>query len=72
LVKSNRHQLQKFAQYVGQVINGILITEAGLLAASHLAGVGGVQKYLTSNHNATDMNGSSVQKYLKEFQGYSV
>ena len=72
LVKTNQHQLKKFAQYIGQVINGVLITEAGLLGAAHLAGVGGVQKYLASNHNATDRNGSSVQKYLKEFQGYSV
>jgi hypothetical protein len=72
LVKDNQHQLKRFAHYIGQVIGGVLITEAGLLGAAHLAGVGGVQKYLTSNVNATDINGSSVQKYLREFQAYSV
>jgi hypothetical protein len=72
LIAKNLHSLTKFTQYIGQVVNGVLITRAGLVAASHLAGVGGVQRYLTSNHNATDMNGSSVQHYLQEFQAYTV
>jgi hypothetical protein len=72
LIAHNLHYLSKFTQYIGQVVNGVRITRAGLIAASHLGGVGGVQRFLTSNHNATDMNGSSVQKYLKEFQQYNV
>jgi hypothetical protein len=72
LMKYNQHYLDKFVKYIGQVIGGVLITKAGLLGAAHLAGVGGVQKYLTSSANYTDCNGSSVQKYLKEFSGYSV
>jgi hypothetical protein len=72
LIAHNLHYLSKFTQYIGHVVNGVQITRAGLIAASHLGGVGGVQRFLTSNHNATDMNGSSIQTYLKEFQGYSV
>ena len=72
LIAHNLHYLSKFTQYIGQVVNGVRITRAGLIAASHLGGVGGVQRFLTSNHNATDMNGSSVQKYLKEFSQYNV
>jgi hypothetical protein len=72
LVQNNSRCLRKFAQYIGQVINGTFITKAGLLGAAHLAGIGGVQKFLTSNHNATDINGSSVQKYLNEFQNFTV
>lgn len=72
LIQNNSRCLKKFVQYIGQVINGTLITKAGLLGAAHLAGVGGVEKFLTSNHNATDRNGTSVQHYLNEFSKYSV
>jgi hypothetical protein len=72
LIKHNEHSLRKFTQFIGQTINGVVITKAGLIGASHLAGAGGVIKYLTSNHNATDCNGASVQKYLKEFQTFTI
>ena len=72
LIQHNQNSLKKFASYIGQVINGTLITKAGLLGAAHLAGVGGVQKFLTSAHNATDCNGASVQRYLTEFQNFNV
>jgi len=72
LMKYNEKRLQKFTQYIGQIIDGVMITKAGLLAASHLAGAGNVQKYLTTTFNATDANGASVQKYLKDFQEYSI
>lgn len=57
---------------VGKQINGIKITESGILAAAHLAGAGNVQKYLRSNGQIrfNDAYGSSVQKYLKLFSGY--
>lgn len=57
---------------VGKKINGIEITESGILAAAHLAGAGNVKKYLRSNgHNIfTDAYGSNVQHYMKKFAGY--
>lgn len=57
---------------VGKRINGILITESGILAASHLAGAGNVKKYLRSNgsENFTDAYGSNIEYYLKKFGGY--
>jgi hypothetical protein len=57
---------------VGKRINGVLITESGILAAAHLAGAGGVKKYLRSfGHNeAKDAYGSSVTHYMKKFAGY--
>lgn len=56
----------------GKRINGILITESGILAASHLAGAGNVKKYLRSNgsENFTDAYGSNIEYYLKKFGGY--
>ena len=57
---------------VGKKINGILITESGILAASHLAGAGNVKKYLRSNgmQNVKDAYGSDIEYYMKKFAGY--
>jgi len=57
---------------VGKTINGIEITESGILAAAHLAGAGNVKKYLRSNGeaNAHDAYGTNVQHYMKRFAGY--
>ena len=57
---------------VGKKINGIEITESGILAAAHLAGAGNVKKYLRSNgqFNANDAYGSDVELYMKKFAGY--
>lgn len=57
---------------VGREINGVEITESGILAAAHLAGAGNVKKYLRSNGelNSTDAYGTNVQLYMKRFAGY--
>ena len=57
---------------IGKKINGVEITESGILAAAHLAGAGNVKKYLRSFGQNTfkDAYGSSLQHYLKEFSGY--
>lgn len=57
---------------VGREINGVEITESGILAAAHLAGAGNVKKYLRSNGelNSTDAYGADVQLYMKRFAGY--
>lgn len=59
-------------QKVGKKINGILITESGILAASHLAGAGNVKKYLRSNGaiNFEDAYGTNIEHYMKKFAGY--
>jgi len=57
---------------VGRRINGIKITESGILAAAHLAGAGNVKKYLRSNGTIrfSDAYGTSIEHYLKKFAGY--
>ncbi len=57
---------------VGKKINGIVITESGILAAAHLGGAGNVKKYLRSNGQNIfkDAFGSSVQHYIKKFANY--
>src|SRR6478735_11602555 len=50
LLSKNKSLLQEeIEEYEGKVINGIKITESGILAAAHLGGAGSVKKYLRSN-----------------------
>ncbi len=57
---------------VGRRINGIRITESGILAAAHLAGAGSVKKYLRSNGSIgfSDAYGTNIEHYLRKFAGY--
>jgi hypothetical protein len=59
---------------VGKVINGVVITESGILAAAHLAGPGSVKKYLRSGgrQGFSDAYGTTVRYYMKRFAGYDV
>lgn len=56
----------------GKFIEGIKITESGILAAAHLAGPGNVKKFLRSGglERFEDANGTSIRYYLKIFSGY--
>jgi len=59
-------------RFVGKRINGIEITESGILAAAHLAGPGSVKKYLRSygQNGFSDAFGTSINNYMKRFSGY--
>ncbi len=59
-------------RFVGKHIDGILITESGILAAAHLAGPGSVKKYLRSYGaiGFTDAYGTTIRNYMKRFSGY--
>jgi len=61
-------------KYLGQTINGVEITQSGLLAGAHLVGYGGLQKYLTSNgmNDVKDGNGTPISQYIQKFGGYRV
>ncbi|WP_422894394.1 peptidoglycan-binding protein LysM [Polaribacter sejongensis] len=75
LCKVNKWILRKdIRRSVGKTINGIKITESGILAAAHLSGAGNVKKYLRSNgvQGFSDAYGSSIKSYLKNFGGYNV
>jgi hypothetical protein len=59
-------------RYVGKVVNGILVTESGILAAAHLGGAGSVKRYFRHNGKKSikDAYGTSIRSYLKVFGGY--
>ena len=73
LCSLNKWILQRdIKRSVGMKINGVEITESGILAAAHLAGAGNVKIYLRSKGDRifVDAYGSSVQHYMKKFAGY--
>lgn len=59
-------------RFEGRYVNGIKITESGILAAAHLAGPGSVKKYLRSygKQGFSDAYGTSIRSYMKRFSGY--
>ena len=56
-------------RFVGKKMNGVVITESGILAAAHLAGPGSVKKYLRSygQNGFSDAFGTSIRYYMKKF-----
>ena len=58
--------------FAGKTINGIQVTESGILAAAHLAGPGAVKKYLRSGgvEGFADAFGTTIRYYMKRFKGY--
>lgn len=75
LCKVNKWILRKdIKRSVGKKINGILITESGILAAAHLGGAGNVKKFLRSNGKEIfeDAYGTAISQYLKKFGNYDV
>ncbi|MCD7099406.1 LysM peptidoglycan-binding domain-containing protein [Stenotrophomonas sp. MMGLT7] len=67
-------------QYFGKTINGIYITESGILAGMHLVGTGtkknpaGVAKFLFSEgkEDPVDGFGTAASEYIRLFGGYSL
>jgi hypothetical protein len=64
-----RRDIKRFA---GSHIDGVLVTESGILAAAHLAGPGSVKKYLRSYGaiGFTDAYGTNIRSYMRKFSGY--
>ncbi len=58
--------------FTGKRMNGIVITESGVLAAAHLAGPGAVKKYLRSGgvDGFADAFGTTIRYYMKRFSGF--
>mgnify|MGYP006341999673 FL=1 len=73
LLAKNKWELRKeIEKYDGKVINGLHVTESGILAAAHLGGAGSVKKFFRykGKRNFKDAYGSSIRSYMKMFGGY--
>lgn len=71
LLKANKHTLRRqIKKYNGKLVNGVLVTESGLLAAAHLVGAGSVRKWVRNGKISRDRNGVTLVSYLTKFNGY--
>ena len=59
-------------KYSGTTVNGIYISESGILAAAHLAGPGNVKRFFRKGYEFLDGNGTKMTSYMKKFSGYNL
>lgn len=66
-----RREINRFS---GRQIDGIEITESGILAAAHLAGPGNVKRYFRSNGaiDCSDSYGTRLSDYIHRFSGFDL
>jgi len=73
LLSHNKKILKKYIEkYDGKTINGIYITESGILAAAHLAGPSNLKKWFKRGKEFKDGNGTKMTSYLKQFADYDL
>ena len=73
LLKRNKRTLRReIKKYVGQTVNGVYITESGLLAAAHLAGAGNVRRFFRKGYEFEDGNGTKMTSYMIKFASYDL
>ena len=73
LLSKNKYELQEYISfYEGKVVDGVKITESGILAAAHLGGTGSVKRFLESNgkRKCKDEYGTSIKTYMRDFAGF--
>ena len=73
LLQYHKKKLKRYIEkYSGRVINGVLVTESGLLAAAHLGGAGSVKKWFRTGKVRRDGNGVKITTYMQRFSGYNL
>lgn len=73
LLNHNKEKLQAYIDiYDGKTINGIYITESGILAAAHLGGQGSVKRYFKNGKVFKDGYGTKITSYMNQFSGYDI
>ena len=73
LLLHNKEKLQKYIDvFDGKTVNGMLITESGILAAAHLGGQGSVKRYFKHGKVFRDGYGTKITSYMEKFSGYDI
>ena len=73
LLKHNKKILRRqIRKHANTNVNGVWVTESGILAAAHLAGAGNVKRWLRNGKNPKDKLGTSLVDYMKLFDGYNL
>ena len=74
LLLHNKEKLQKYIDvFDGQTINGMYISESGILeCAIHLGGWGSVKRYFKNGKVFKDGFGTKITSYMDKFSGYDI
>ena len=73
LLLHNKEKLQKYIDvFDGQTVNGMYISESGILAAAHLGGQGSVKRYFRNGKVFKDGFGTKITSYMDKFSGYDI
>ena len=73
LLSHNKEKLQTYIDlFDGETINGMYISESGILAAAHLGGQGSVKRYFRNGKVFKDAYGTKITSYMKLFSGYDI
>jgi hypothetical protein len=65
------YYIPNWRMYIGKSVHGVVISYSGMLMAAHLAGVGGLKRFLCTSCNPSDGN-ESVKSYMNHFRGYMI
>ncbi len=57
-------------RFVGKNVNGVMLTESGLLAGAHLLGPGGLEAFVKRGVIGKDQFGTAIVEYMTRFAGY--
>ena len=73
LLLHNKEKLQTYIDlFDGETINGMYISENGILAAAHLGGQGSVKRYFKNGRVFKDAYGTKITSYMELFSGYDI
>ena len=74
LIKINLCLLRDYEHFIGDTINGVVVTKSGMIAASHLGGARGLKLFLNSDGriNRKDVIGTTISDYLDKFRHYDL
>ena len=73
LLSRNKWELKEYIEkFDGKIVDGVKITESGILAAAHLGGPGSVKRFLKTDgkRKCKDDYGTSVRSYMRDFGGF--
>lgn len=73
LLSKNKWELKDYIEkFDGKIVDGVKITESGILAAAHLGGAGSVKRFLDTDgkRKCKDDYGTSVRTYMRDFGNY--
>lgn len=73
LLNHNKEKLQNYIDiFDGKTINGMYVSESGILAAAHLGGQGSVKRYFKKGKVFSDAYGTKITSYMQQFSGYDI